>query len=119
MIDEQGRHAGPHHHGLTSAVPLPNDHKFDPISTKDTTFPGRHLQKHQTMEVMKKPACGHEYPLATEADLARKADSDSASTAAKAEIAALIARETETLKKGRYGAAEASEAASRNQPKMS
>jgi hypothetical protein len=99
MIDEQVDTLGRTTMGLTLGCARCHDHKFDPISTKDYYALAGIFKSTKTMEVMKKPRMWFEYPLATEADLARKAESDKRIAAAKAEISTLVARETETLKK--------------------
>ncbi|MFN3651734.1 MAG: PSD1 and planctomycete cytochrome C domain-containing protein [Armatimonadota bacterium] len=104
IIDEQIDTVGRAFMGLTLGCARCHDHKFDPISAKDYYALAGIFKSTQTIDAWNKPRMWFEHSIATEADLARKAEHERKVAAQKKTIAEVGARETELWKQANPGA---------------
>jgi hypothetical protein len=98
IVDEQIDTVGRSLLGLTLGCARCHDHKFDPISTEDYYALAGIFKSTRTMENFKKVARWYENSLATEADLARKAEHARQLAQQKEIIQKRITRANEELK---------------------
>jgi hypothetical protein len=98
IVDEQIDIVGRSLLGLTLSCARCHDHKFDPISTEDYYALAGIFKSTRTMETFTKVARWYENSLASEADLARKAEHDRQVAHQKEIIQKRIARANEELK---------------------
>ena len=103
MVDEQLDTTGRVFMGLTLGCARCHDHKFDPVSTEDYYALAGIFKSTRTMTVMKKPRMWFEHSLASEADLAKKAEYDKRVADQKAAIAGAVARAADLLKASQPG----------------
>ena len=98
IVDEQIDTVGRSLLGLTLGCARCHDHKFDPITTEDYYALAGIFKSTKTMENFAKVARWYENPLATESELARKAEHDRQVARQKGVIQKRIARADEELK---------------------
>jgi cytochrome c553 len=98
IVDEQIDTVGRSLLGLTLGCARCHDHKFDPIATDDYYALAGIFKSTRTMETFTKVARWHENSLATEQELARKAEHDRRIAQQKEIIQKRIARANEELK---------------------
>ncbi|MDR3638345.1 MAG: PSD1 and planctomycete cytochrome C domain-containing protein [Isosphaeraceae bacterium] len=98
LVDEQVDTVGRAFLGLTLGCARCHDHKFDPIGTADYYGLAGIFKSTRTMETFTKVAKWYENPLASDADLARKAAFDQEVAAKKKAIQSLIDDANKRLK---------------------
>jgi hypothetical protein len=98
IIDEQVDTVGRAFMGLTLGCARCHDHKFDPVPTEDYYALAGIFKSTRTMETFTTIARWNENPIATPAELARKAKHDQLLAAKQAEIDRLAKEETANSK---------------------
>ncbi|MEZ6110005.1 MAG: DUF1549 and DUF1553 domain-containing protein [Pirellulaceae bacterium] len=98
IVDEQIDTLGRAVMGMTFGCARCHDHKFDPIGTADYYALAGIFKSTRTMDSFTKIARWHENSIATEAELAAKAEHDQQVATKKSEIDSLVAAANEQLK---------------------
>src|SRR5436190_8305536 len=98
IIDEQVDTVSRAFLGLTVGCARCHDHKFDPLPTEDYYGLAGIFKSTKTMEHFKKIARWNENPIATPADLTRKAEHDRQVAAKQAEISRVVSDAGERVK---------------------